>query len=1328
MNKDEWIYLSYNNAELALALQIGRDLLREGFCIWLDRISIAPSKVWFDSIQEKQQNTNTALLLLSASYLQSDYCLQELQQFQAQNAKLIAICLDALSLEKAFHDFQLDIVLDFSQGRDTDSYQICLQDLVKILHQEKCFTAFLSEERLYLLELIATLELALSSTLTGSLVARNHQGVLWNAQMLRPRCHEPAVWLSNGQYRLYESSLDSTSLPLTNIFEALDWRSRMLITGRAGTGKTSLLQSMCLASAFHCLESGLNAAIPLYLELADYPKADNLLALINHLWPLGSEVDELLQRGAVILFLDGLGESEIELSHRTVAEIFDIERVAALVVSIREDLLKEELPEDLMVVQITELQESQVALIKASTSPQAKSESQARHLETLALNLVSQRIAGEETLEDWQQLQNILPSLWSRIEQGSKRAFTLEALTTGLENLACLSFELRQVTYIPHHLALQAMGDDLLLQLAVHLGILKAAGHRFRFLAPSLTLYLVAKRLLNDGIYQYLKHPRFDADGERLPQPWDEVIFFSLRLISADDVPLLIQSMSDIDPYFAFECAQWQSEILPASVRDIVSKLLEPHRSNLRSLSLSKRVIAGLEDKDTLLNILMEAVGGRDWEQAELAFELLIELPISGTETILQTIEAVEPEFPDSVYSVLEALSGTTASAVLAQVAIKGDLSQRLRSIYILGEVQAPIAALVLNRLRTEETSAMLIAAAKALAKVGNQHHLTFVYKLLGHSDIQVVRAAEISLLHIDKGIKTAVLRLLLQEQMLSQTIAQSLLAISDEALRPILAYILGNLGYGLSHSIDLEGISEGKGDMVRRVLDLLSSKMASLSSRDAFQDFADEMMTRMGIQHHEDLAQESNRSPMAERVHGMRASAPNQDSAQTGNQAIPERLSEAMRHEDWLVRLQALEQIANYPASLSLNLLLEAAKDSDSQVRIAALRALPREEEASLEAFLTALEDTDYQVVDAAAERLRAMDAPLTPLLLIKLHSKNDYSLATVIELLGEKGDETAVEELAHFMDDPRLPWMWSHCIGDIAVKALIGIGSVEAMQLVQQSGRIAYPVFNNIILPGIDDQIGDDSSNQFESFKLLLDDLNSESWQASQQAARQMREKAQSLRGQDNDALARMLSQSLDEPNWVLRWTVVETLAWLQAPCIIPSLLLMLGDENWMVKIASIRALVELKADSVTRQIENLLKDSNTAVREAAAEALGELADTQSLLALEFGLTDNDQFVRLAVLRSIIAHKDASRELLLVQALSDDYSHVRWYAIRALAQIAEAKHMRSIVPLLRDNGKPAWEKYTISNYAELALRRIGSAASEDVLRKWAKVKNGSK
>jgi HEAT repeat protein len=1327
MNQDEWIYLSYNNAELDLALQIGRDLLREGFCIWLDRISIAPSRIWFDSVQEKQQNTNAALMLLSSSYLQSDYCLQELQQFQSKNASIIAICLDAFSLEKAFHDFRLDLVLDFCQCRDADSYRSGVQDLVKILHQEKFFTAFLSDERLYLIDLIATLELALSATLTGRLAARNHQGVLWNGQMLRPRCHEPAVWLSNGQYRLYESSLHSTSLPLTNIVEALDWRSRMLITGRAGTGKTSLLQSICLASAFHCLESGFNATIPLYIELADYPKADNLLALVQHLWPLGSDVEELMQRGAAILFLDGLGESELKLKHPAVGEVFDIEKVAALVASVREDLLSDELPDDLMVVQITNLQENQLALIHAGISPQTKSASQARHLETLALNLLSQSNPSEEALNDWQRLQNILPSLWSRMEQGSKRTFTLEDLTTGLENLACLHLELGQVSYMPHHLALQAMGDDLLLQVAVHLGILKHAGNRFRFLAPSLALYLVAKRLLNDGIYQYLTHPRFDAAGERLPQTWDEAIYIALCLVSAEDVPLLIQSISDIDPYFAFECAQRQSTMLPASIRDIVSKLLEP-RSSLRSLSLSKRVIEGIEDKDTVLNILMQTIQVRDWEQAELAFELLRELPLADTETIVQAIEAVEPEFPDSVYAVLELLSGTKASVVLAQVALIGDLSQRLRSIYILGEVQAPIAALVLNRLRIEETSIILIAAAKALAKVGNPHHLPFVYKLLGHSDIQVVRAAEMSLLQIDKGIKTAVLRFLLHEQMLSQTIAQSLLAISDEELRPILAYILGNLGYGLSHSIDLEGISGGKGDMVRRVLDLLSSKMASLSSRDAFQDFADEMMTRMGIQHHEDLAEESNRSPMAERVHGLRASTPNQDTGRTENQAIPERLSEALRHEDWLVRLQALEQIANYPANLSLNLLLEAAQDSDSQVRIAALRVLPREEAASLEAFFTALEDEDYQVVDAAAERLRAMDAPLTPQLLRKLQSKNDYSLATVIELLGEKGDESAVGELAPFMDDPRLPWMWSHCIGDIAVKALIGIGSVEALQLVQQSGRIAYPVFNNIILPGIDDQIGDERSNQFESFKLLLGALNSESWQASQQAARQMREKAQSLRGQDNEALATMLSQSLDEPNWVLRWTVVETLAWLQAPCIIPSLLLMLGDENWMVKIASIRALVELKADSVARQIEQLLKDSNTAVREAAAEALGELADTQSLLALEFGLSDNDQFVRLAVLRSIIAHKDASRDALLVQALSDDYSHVRWYAIRALAQIAEAKHLRSIVPLLRDNEKPAWEKYTISNYAELALRRIGSAASEEVLRKWAKVKNGSK
>jgi HEAT repeat protein len=1338
MDHTEWAFFSYNNHNLALALRLGQDLMSKGFGLWFDHLSIAPSVSWADTVSDKQNKSQAAIVLLSAAYFASQYCIEELNQFQQQNATIIALCLDTTSLEEASQNAHFVAVLDFRQHIDETDYLSCLASLEIILSELQFFAATISEERAYLLEVIMSLELALSQTMTGRLAAQNDVGISWQGRKLRPRCHAPAAWLLNGQFSLYEASPganteQSSHLVLSNIIEWLEWRSRMMIVGKAATGKTTVLQYTCLATAFRRLEAGIVAPLPLYIDLAEWQAKDSILSFVKQTWPLNSDVEALLQRGGVMLFVDGLGEIPYpnERVHQEIEKLFDIETVSSLIITAREEVIDFDLPPNLSFVQIAELQESQTALITASVLTDAELPLRPYKIESLAVGVLSQTTTPEAHDLPWQQqLKYVVPALWEQIALRNNNRFTLSNLRSRLEAFASLSYELGEAIYYPHQTALQAMGDDLLLQLAINLGILKRSANGFRFVSSSLRLYLAASKLLEDGVYCYLTHPRFDADGQRLPQNWDKVILFAIQLIPADDIPLFIQIIADVDPYLAFQCAEGQVTLLPATVRDIVGKLLEPRRKALRSLSLSKQVIRAFNDKDLLVNILVEVMQAKDWSRSELAFEFLRDLPIPDSDKIVQAIDTIEPDFPDSVYSALEGFTGSKPLALLCQLAINGKLPQRIRAIYTLGELVQPIGAIVLNQLNMEESASVLLTATSAIAKLNHKQNLPFLYALIHHSDAQLVQAAEQSLIQIDAGIKTAILQFLRRENALNQSLTQSLLAISDETLSQILAYVLGNLGYGASHSIDLERISDGSGDMVRRLLDLLSSKMASLSSREAFQDFADEMLNRIGIYRDEVETQEPYRSAMAQRVRGQKSAAPKLDTSHAKTTAIPERLVEALKNEDWIVRLQAIEQIARYPSALALNLLLEATKDSDSQVRIAALAALPdgQENPIIVDALLTALDDADYQVIDAAAERLRASEASFIPQLLKKLHGSQEYSLATIIELLGLLGDATVVAALANFIDDVREPWMWNHCIGDITVQALLTIGSPEAIQLVQESGRIAYPVLSDIIFPGSDDEPHRESLDSFHIFEELLKDLHSESWQVSQQAARQMRETAQGLKGQDNDNLAQMLSEALSDPNWVVRWTVVETLAWLHAACIIPALLLMLEDENWMVKIASIRALLELKASDVSRQIERLLFHTNSAVREAAAEALGEISDVAVLPALGQSLNDPDQFVRLAVIRAIISINDKSRVELLLEALNDSYSHVRWYAIRALAQIAEPKHLRAIVPLLRDTGKPDWEKHTISNYAELTLRRMGSPGSKKVLEKWAKVKDLAK
>lgn len=1326
MNADEWVYLSYNNQDIQDALNMGLALMNAGALLWLDRLQIAPNAQWQLALHTMQTHAKTALILKSNAYLSSDYCKEEEDSLLANQAKLIAVCLDSEAFKASSETANKYLaIIDFRPEQNRELAFLEIQSQLQALNG---FGNPISEEKQYLYALILRLELELAQSATARLARHKQIGEIYEGHKLRPRCHAPSAWLEYGHYDLYEAANDGQTnhLLVDNILEWFEWRSRMMLVGQAGTGKSTLLRYLCLVSAFRRLETGNERPLPYFVELSEWTGKQGFGQFLRHQWTLTSELDELLRRGAVMLFVDGLGE-DADLEKRTAKELESIlnkDNYPSLLMSAREECINLEFPNDIAFIQVKYLQESQAKQIQDTILEQSEVHCSGISLESFVISLLAQKMnPNAAQLNLAEQTGYFVPALWQQLKESHNKRFTISDLLEGLESFALSIFELGQALYYPQAIALTAFSNDLLLQVALNLGILRRSGQRVRFVSNVLPKYLVARRLLHDGVYQYLKHPSFDGEGERLPQIWDMAIRFAGHLVSVEDLPLYIQTITDMDPYLAFEIAQETGECSNATIRDILGKFLENSRSSLRSMSLSIRSMNAVDDKEFLQTVLLEALQTGSWGRRLLALQFIKALDLPQDDAFAAAIKTIEIGFPDSVYAALDAFSHQAILVSLCRFVFSGAEDDRITAIHILADYAPSLASFVISQVHIEESTAILCAAIEALSKSQNQETRGFFYQLLLNPDQELLRSAINALEHGDNSLKTLLLLFLVKMNALNLPLHQAILANNEEQIRLVLSYTLGTLGYGPSHSIELDSVGDGSSDMVKRLLDLLSSKMASLSSRDDFQNFADEMLNHLGIQQRENLHHEKDVAQLALRIRSQKA--PSETKLEVTENKLPENLVTALQNDDWLVRRNALEQIAKYPAADALPYLLAATEDDDPQVRITAIEALPpsRDYPVVLAALLDCLEDDDTQVIDAVAERLRHSGEIAVADLLTKLRASNEYSLATVIELLGEQGDETVVMPLANFIDDVREPWMWNHCIGDIAVQALISIGSPEALKIVQDSGRIAYPVFQDIILPGSDDELGREP-NHLDIFKALLRDLQSDNWQSSQQAAKQMRSIAQSLREQDNQQLAESLSEMLDNPNWLVRWTLVESLAWLNVQSITPQLEERLFDENWMVQIASIRALIELKARKSSSAFEKLLFDKTTAVREAAAEALGEMGDAASLGALASALTDSDQFVRLAVVRAIISINDKSQANILLDALKDEYSHVRWYAIRAIAQAANPEHIQSVVPLLRDTAKPPWEKYSISNYAELALQRMASPASKKVLAKWAKIK----
>lgn len=178
------------------------------------------------------------------------------------------------------------------------------------------------------------------------------------------------------------------------------------------------------------------------------------------------------------------------------------------------------------------------------------------------------------------------------------------------------------------------------------------------------------------------------------------------------------------------------------------------------------------------------------------------------------------------------------------------------------------------------------------------------------------------------------------------------------------------------------------------------------------------------------------------------------------------------------------------------------------------------------------------------------------------------------------------------------------------------------------------------------------------FISVEQMVQSLASSDSATRNQAARQLSDYAKAHRNSPNNE-AWALIEGLSSPEWFVRWSVIEALAWWPDVSALPYLLNAFNDDNWTVRLAVVRALVELKD---VRAIPNLLQhlknsQEHDLVRETCAEALGLLQDKRVVDDLLLCLYEVPvHFIRLAVLRAL-ERLDEPKALKGLEAFSQTY-----------------------------------------------------------------------
>src|SRR5690606_8425499 len=121
---------------------------------------------------------------------------------------------------------------------------------------------------------------------------------------------------------------------------------------------------------------------------------------------------------------------------------------------------------------------------------------------------------------------------------------------------------------------------------------------------------------------------------------------------------------------------------------------------------------------------------------------------------------------------------------------------------------------------------------------------------------------------------------------------------------------------------------------------------------------------------------------------------------------------------------------------------------------------------------FINALQDDDHLVIDTATDHIKDFETVETQLLLPLLQHDNVQTVAAVIEILTDKQDEAAVPALISLLDDMRNPWLSEKTLGHYAAKALISIGTPNALNAIKEFGFVDAPELGTVIPPAIEHQ----------------------------------------------------------------------------------------------------------------------------------------------------------------------------------------------------------------------------------------------------------------
>jgi len=1312
------IYLSYHNTNTLFAAQLTTTLDRLKIAVWFDRFEIHPEEHWVDQITTARGHANYAIIVVCQNYLDTAYCLQEYRDLYEADVTIIGVVVGNVNIADLQETIGFVDWVDFRDIETDAQFKQRAAQIAEYLPKSDTYSRQ-TERAYYLYELIADLETRLSQIPTYRAIQYVNSGDLQENPLVRPRGYDTSTLR---EWHL-TSQVNQSNLAVEDLLTWQDAQQQFILSGKAGSGKTVIAELLTLTAAHDALSST-DSALPIWFNLALWSREQTLDDYIESQWPLAHYWKAWLETHHGLLVFDNLSDlanlnpDKLEVLNQWLATLSDHKIIFLTRTPVAE------IQNPTQIVHIghmpntniqrfarTFLSDDRVSIFKR-LAYNNKDRLAHRHIDFVACGIELIAAEPQPDTNDWftNPVETLIKQRWQAHFGDEKQSFSLNYF---IKTLRLLSWYMLQQPYrflIPYDVAEQVVFRGEVIVIAIRLGILDRVGGYIRFHAQLYASYLTIHHLVQDGLYVHLTHPRFDKKGQRQGTRWDDAIVALIDSSSAEQQARVIEQVSEIDPYLAYNCIQQYPDLYEKYYPSLVARLIELRSINAGSQIALTRTLHQLPDMLTVAKQLIEQLPQYSWNIQQWLWLEFLKLPLDIPTTIVQQIRKLDREFEDTMFDLLSDYEFDELSVYALYLMTHQDKSVRHNAIWLVGRLNEERGVIGLLNLLDHHTIETRQEGLHALASLATDDLL---HKLLLWLDQYSDHTGLIGTVWYQNGRYVSgrfMMECKTNDVPLDGRHFDLLRTVPEGEIASDIATYLVVTDPDMKQIFDFVEINEDEDMNIQK---LLQTSLEQLP-RESLNRFVDD------IQRVLTSGEKATTEMIAQRAQSAIESGRQQTDAGVTTPTAREDIVHHLNDEDWLSRLHAIESLGALPTEEALPLILQATDDSDVQVRLAAYNLLANfsEYEDARQKLIEAIADDDGMVVDMVTDLLKTENLLDTATLIALLDTDNVQQLAAVLDILCEKKDEDTLPYLIPLLDDNRQSWL-DKSIADYAAQAIEAIGTPEALEVLEQSSYRRTVVMEPVVASAAT-SVEKKTYTTLEKVTLSLKVLRGDHWERAQKAARFLRELAQRLRGTDNLAIVQLLCDALSDEQWHVRWTVAEALGWLQDPEAIPYLVSVLYDDNWIVQVAVIRALVELDAFSSASDIAGLLQHQNNVVRETTVEALGELGNDVAIPYLEESLLHDEDFVRMASIKSLHALQGDNNIQHLMNGLNDNYIHVRWYAMEHLVPHFTEDNIPLLTNLLEDDGKPAWEEKRICDFAYEVLSRFDTPKTQQIINDW--------